>query len=323
MKLASIEFIKDIRPHKNADRLEIATVLGWQTIVKKGEFRTGDRCVFVVIDTILPDAPWSAFLKDGDKPIRLRSIKLRGEYSQGLVLPITVLRESTQGWQVGADVGGELQIRKYEKEIPAQLSGEALGAFPSYVVSKADEDNGLSNPELVEEVLRHPVCVTMKLDGSSMTVIVNNGEIAHVCSRRLSLKESDKNAFWIAARKLKFPDNFSGVIQGELMGPGIQGNQLKLMSPEIYVYQVRMGHAWTDPVIMSLFCSKSIKAKRVPVVIEHKQDTTLPFLQSIADNLTLPDGSPAEGIVVRPFHMPASGIGRPLGFKIINRNYKD
>ena len=323
MKLASIEIIKEIRPHKNADRLEIATVLGWQTIVKKGEFRTGDRCVFVVIDTILPDAPWSAFLKDGDKPIRLRSIKLRGEYSQGLVLPITVLRESTQGWPVGADVGGELQIRKYEKEIPAQLSGEALGPFPSYVVSQTDEDNGLSNPELVEEVLRHPVCVTMKLDGSSMTVIVNNGEIAHVCSRRLSLKESDKNAFWIAARKLKFPDNFSGVIQGELMGPGIQGNQLKLMSPEIYVYQVRRSEsAWAGVHAAQIVCSL-IKAAHVPVIHCGLRDASIEQLQSIADALVLPDGSPAEGIVVRPAHMPASGIGRPLGFKIINRNYKD
>lgn len=236
MKLASIETIREIRPHKNADRLELASVLGWQAIVKKGEFQAGDKVVFVVIDTILPSAPWSDFLKDGDKPIRLRTVKLRGEYSQGLVLPLSVLPENVQGWQVGADVGGELGIKKYEKEIPSQLSGEIKCAFPEYIVSKTDEDNGLSNPELVEEVLRHPIIVTQKLDGSSMTVIVKNGEIEHVCSRRLSLKESDTNAFWRAARKLSIPVWFDGVIQGELMGPGIQGNQLELSEPEIFVY---------------------------------------------------------------------------------------
>ena len=130
MKLASIETIKEIVPHSGADKLEIAKILGWQSIVKKGEFKAGDKIVFVVIDTILPNAPWSEFLADRnnpEKPIRLRTVKLRGEYSQGLVLPLSVLPENVQGWHEGADVSGALGIKKYEKEIPAQLSGEILG----------------------------------------------------------------------------------------------------------------------------------------------------------------------------------------------------
>lgn len=321
MKLASIESISEIVPHPNADRLELAKVLGWQVIIRKGEFAPGDKAVLVVIDTILPVAPWSEFLRKGDKPIRLNTIKLRGEYSQGLLLPLTVLPECVRGWQVGADVGAELGVKKYEKELPASLSGQVKCNFPLHLAPRTDEDNGLSNPHLVEAVLRHPVLLTLKLDGSSCTVTVRNGEIEHVCSRNLSLEKADNNAFWVAARSLKL---LSGdyVIQGELMGPGIQGNQLKLTKPTLYVYQVRLlpGGEWiTSPEALRAFVSGCEYVWEVPA----PNPVTLGSLQSVADALALPGGAPAEGIVVRPRTAYVGGSGRPLSFKIINRNYKD
>jgi RNA ligase (TIGR02306 family) len=331
MKLASIELIKSIRPHPNADLLDIAMVLGWQTIVKRGEYKEGDRVVFIVIDTILPVRPWSEFLadkKNPEKPIRLKNAKIRGEYSQGLVLPISVLDGNTFSagtWQIGADVGAELGIKKYEKEIPASLSGEIIGTFPTYLVAPTDEDNALSNLDLVEEVLKHPITVTWKLDGSSCTIIVQGGEITHVCSRRMQIKESDSNAFWIAANKLRpnIPLGWSGIIQGELCGPGIQGNQLKLLEPSLYIYQMRELHGkWMSYAELISFGKNVLKAG-VVARIEHGHIRSLEGLQAIADNLKLQNGDPAEGIVVRPFSYPSSGIGRPLGFKIINRNYRD
>ncbi len=314
MKLASIETITEIRAHPNADRLELAKVLGWQTIVKKGEFKVGDNIVFVPIDTILPDAPWSAFLKKGDSPIRLRTIKLRGEYSQGLVLPRSVLPECAQSWHVGADVGGELGIRKFEKEIPACLSGVMRSTFPTFLVSKTDEDNGLSHPAIVAEVLRRPVSVTQKLDGSSCTIIVENGIVTHVCSRNMSLEESETNAFWKVARKGNWA-GFTGVVQGELMGPGVQGNQLGLTEPTLYVFQIREEGRWNPPDKAFM-----LGYQRVPF-LGVLENATLEELQRIADEQKLPNGEPAEGVVVRPTDYPASGVGRPLGFKIINRNY--
>ncbi len=338
MKLASLEIIKEIKTHPNADSLELAQVLGWQAVVKKGEFQAGDKVVFVVIDTILPDAPWSSFLKDKkapDKPIRLKTVKLRGEYSQGLVLPLSVLdgnEFSAASWQEGADVGGILGVKKYEKEIPACLSGEIIGAFPQYLAPKTDEDNGLSNPELVEEVLKHPLTVTLKLDGSSCTIIVDKGEITHVCSRNMQLAQSEGNAFWKVASRLTFPETeegWSGVIQGELMGPGVQGNQLHLMEPTLYAYQIRDSkEGYLNYFQMERFCHK-LGIGVVPARYDEadwtgpKAPRTLTELQELADGQVLPDGSPAEGIVVRPSTYMASGIGRPLGFKLINRNYKD
>ena len=331
MKLASIEIIKSIKQHPGADLLDIATVLGWQTIVKRGEYKEGDRVVFVVIDTILPHRPWSEFLadkKNPEKPIRLKNAKIRGEYSQGLVLPISVLDGNSfaaGSWQIGADVGAELGIKKYEKEIPASLSGEIIGTFPTYLVAPTDEDNALSNLDIVEEVLKHDLTVTWKLDGSSCTIIVQDGEISHVCSRRMQIKESDSNAFWIVANKLRpnIPLGWSGIIQGEVCGPGIQGNQLKLLEATLYIYQIRElhGHWMTYDEMVSF--GKNVLKSNVVAKIEHGYIKSLEGLQAIADNLKFDKDVPAEGIVVRPAHYPGSGIGRPLGFKIINRKYKD
>lgn len=323
MKLATIETISEIRPHSNADRLELAKVLGWQAVVKKGEFKAGDRVCFVVIDTILPRTPWSGFLVDPkkpDAPIRLRTVKLRGEYSQGLVLPLSVLPEHVRSWQNGADIGGELGIKKYEKELPLALSGVVKGSFPQHIVSKTDEDNGLSNPSLVEYVLDYDhLTITQKLDGSSCTVIIINGQISEVCSRNLSLVESDANAFWVAAKKIDTRNVADIIIQAELMGPGVQGNQLGLTSPELFVFNMGTGGGWLSYMEMCSLC-KHMNLSVVPI-IEQNHRHTLDTLQALADVQVLPSGKPAEGIVIRPSSYPSSGIGRPLGFKIINRNY--
>ena len=328
MKLASLEIIKDIQPHPNADRLDVAKVLSWQVVVERNKFKEGDKVVFVVIDTILPKAPWSEFLVDSknpDKPIRLKTAKIRQVFSQGLVLPLSVLDGNSfaaSTWQVGADVGAELGVKKYEKELSASLSGEIAGSFPAYLVSQTDEDNGLSNPDIVEAVLKHDITITKKYDGSSCTIVIDKGQITHVCSRRLSLKESASNAFWHVARKLTIPENFTGVIQGEVCGSGIQSNNYKLLEPTLFVYQTRTTEGYMTYHNMEQFCQQNLNCTVVSLV-NHYDSITLDDLIEIADQQTLDDGNPDEGIVVRPSDYRASGIGRPLGFKLINRNYKD
>lgn len=332
MKLASIETITDRIHHPNADKLDIVKVLGWQVITKRDEFKKGDKVVFIPIDTILPKAPWSEFLadkKNPDAPIRLKTAKIRLFYSQGLVLPLSVLPENVQGWHEGADVGGALGIKKYEKEIPAQLSGIALGAFPTYICSQTDEDNGLSNPDIVNEVLKNEwITVTQKLDGSSGTIIIEDRTITHVCSRRLSLKETEENAFWKVARKLNLNklDRGRYVIAGEVMGCGIQGNQLKLMEPEIFVFQIKYNNSFYNYLDMVYECKYNLGCKYVPHIENFNtltQKVNIDMLQDLADKQVLPSGEPAEGIVVRPLEYHSAGNGRPLSFKIINRNYKD
>jgi RNA ligase (TIGR02306 family) len=336
MKLASIEIIKNIKVHPNADSLEIAEVLGWQTVVKKGIHKEGDKVVFITIDTIVPRYPWSDFLadpKNPDKPIRLKNIKLRGEFSSGLVIPLSEFTPSFEIYNVGADLTEILGITKYIKEIPANLSGETLGDFPTHIISKTDEDNGLNDPTLVDKVLNHDpyITVTQKLDGSSITIIVEDGAITQVCTRNLSKKETENNTFWKAARKLTIPKNWTGTIQGELCGNGIQRNQLKLEDVKIFVFQISENKKYMTYEEMKDFCESSLHCDVVPLVCKLELEATIKLwvnplqkLQELADKQKYPSGLEGEGIVVRPSSYPKSyAYRRPLGFKLINRNYKD
>jgi len=326
MKLATIEKIGSIKPHQGADRLELAQVLGWQSVVKKGEFQAGDRVVFVAIDTVLPLTNWSQFLTSKSHPgqsIRLKTARLRGEYSQGLVLPLVILPDQAQQLPEGSEVSQILGISKYEKELPANLSGEVVGGFPTRLCATTDEENVLSAPELFESIRGEKVTITQKLDGSSCTVIVENGQISQVCSRRYSLKSSEVNSFWKAARKLQVREIKNAIIQGELMGPKVQGNQLRLTDHEIFVFQIFQNSKFLPFEPMRQTCLELLNCRHVPLVGESALQGNLADLQDLADQQRLPDGQPAEGIVVRAQDYRSTGERRPFGFKVINRNFRD
>jgi len=334
MKLASVENIKNLEKHPNADLLDIAEVLGWQTVVKKDIHKIGDKVIFIPIDTILPKTSWSEDFTDKEnpnKPIRIKNIKLRGHYSSGIILPIKLFPEFIN-YEGGTDVGDMLGIQKYIKEIPANLSGESSGDFPTSIISKTDEDNGLSNLELVEKVLSHNfITITQKYDGSSITIIVENGEIVNVCSRNLSKKDTENSTFWNAAKKLYIPSGWTGCIQGELCGNGIQSNRMGLENIEIYVFQIMCEYQYFSYEKMKEFCENELKCKVVPLVLTLENEANVKMwtnplkkLQELADKQLYPNKKQAEGIVVRPSNYPRGySSRRPLGFKLINRNYKD
>jgi RNA ligase (TIGR02306 family) len=337
MKLASIELIKNIRKHNNADSLEIAEVLGWQVVVKKGIHKEGDKVVFITIDSIVPKLPWSEFLvdpKSPDKALRVKNIKLRGEYSSGLVIPLSEFpSQFTDTVLVGEDLTTLLGVTKYVKEIPANLSGEDAGSFPTHIISKTDEDNGLNDPELVTKVLDADsyITITQKLDGSSITVVIEDGAITQVCSRNLSKKDTEQSLFWRCARKLNIPEGWTGTIQGELVGNGIQKNPMKLIDNKIYVFQIKTDDGYMDYETMEKFCKESLQCDIVPLIAKLEVASTtklwenpLQKLQELADKQRYDSGLVGEGIVVRPSSYPRSFESRrPLGFKLINRNYKD
>lgn len=337
MKLASIEVVKSIKKHENADSLELAEVLGWQVVVKKGLHKEGDKVVFITIDTIVPRYQWSEFLvdqKNPDKPIRIKNIKLRGEYSSGLIIPLSEFpKQFVDNVVVGEDLTELLGVTKYIKEIPANLSGETLSDFPTHIISKTDEDNGLNDPKLVDKVLNYDpyITVTQKLDGSSITLIVEDGILTQVCTRHLSKKETENNAFWKAARKLAIPEKWTGTIQGELCGNGIQRNQLKLEDVKIFVFQISHNKKYMTYEEMKDFCENHLRCDTVPLVCKLNIEAAVKLwtnplqkLQELADKQKYQSGLDAEGIVIRPSSYPKGySSRRPLGFKLINRNYKD
>jgi RNA ligase (TIGR02306 family) len=247
-KMASIRVIDKIEPIEGADAIEAAVLGGWKVVVKKGEFVIGDLAVYLEIDSWVP-TELAPFLSKGKEPRefngvkgeRLRTVKLRGQLSQGLLLPLTSAGEFALN--EGDDVTEVLNIQKWERPMNAQLAGMAKGNFPS-LIPKTDQER-VQN--LVKEIAAADGMlfeVTEKLEGSSMTCYLIDGEFG-VCSRNLDLKETEGNAFWEVARR----DDIEGkmratgpdaqfAIQGELIGPGIQGNIYKLSHTEFYVFDV-------------------------------------------------------------------------------------
>ena len=227
-KLASIQKIKALVPIEGADAIEKATVLGWQLVVKKGEFNVGDMAVYCEIDSLMPDKPEFDFLKP--RGMRIKTVRLRGQVSQGICFPLSILPTDFSVIE-GADCTEVLGITKYEPAIPACLSGIAKGKFPSFI-PKTDETRVQVLQKVLDKYKGEKCYVTEKLDGSSATFYIKDGEFG-VCSRNLELIEDAENSFWKVARQMDIEHKLRSVgkniaIQGELIGEGIQGNKLKL-----------------------------------------------------------------------------------------------
>ena len=262
-KLATLREIDEILPIEGADAIEVAVVGGWKVVVKKGEFKPGMRAVYCEIDSWIPTklAPYLSKGKEprefeGIKGERLRTIKLRGQLSQGLLLNLDLALPFTNSFQIGDDVSEVLGIVKWEKPMNAQLAGVCKGNFPS-LIPKTDQERCQN---LVKEIVAANEAgikfeITEKLEGSSMTCYLIDGEFG-VCSRNMDLKETADNAFWKTAREANVEDKMRTefgladfAVQGELIGPGIQGNIYKLSNTKFVVfdiYDIRRGE-YVDP----------------------------------------------------------------------------
>ncbi|MFW6246855.1 MAG: hypothetical protein ACOC22_01620 [bacterium] len=178
-KLASIQRISNISPIPDADAIEVAQVLGWKVVVKKNQFKVNDLVVYCEIDSLMPDRPEFEFLRKNK--FRIRTIRMRGQISQGICFPLDILPKHTQ-WHIeemekarisgihgakgveGMDVTDILNIEKYEPPIPAELAGEVKGAIPSFLI-KTDEDRIQILPEIPAKYGGLQFVATEKLDG--------------------------------------------------------------------------------------------------------------------------------------------------------------
>lgn len=302
-KLATIETINDLRLHPNADSLELATVRGWQICVKKGEFQSGDRCVYCEIDSVLPERPEFEFLRD--RKFRIKTIRLRGELSQGICFPLSILHGHVDDAVIlwpGDDVTKELGVTLYQPPIPACLGGDVVGAFPSFI-PKTDAER-IQNIEWVfHECASLDWAATEKLDGSSASYFYKDDTL-HVCSRNWELKDSDRNAFWQAARTHELADKLKGTtlaIQGELLGPGIQGNRYGFKKPTLYVFDVFdwQQRRYLDFVEYRVFCGKK-DLEVVPLNAYCAKLRDLPATLRDAEGQSELHSCLREGVVWRP-----------------------
>jgi hypothetical protein len=327
-KLASIQKIKSIVPIDGADKIELATVLGWQVVVKKGDFKVDDLCVYCEVDSQLPEIPEFEFLRD--RKFRIKTIKLRKVISQGIVFPISVLEnfgyKSIKNPVIfeGEDITGYMDIKKYETPEEKNNNGTSISRsnkmkFPPFI-HKTDETRIQSIPWVLEEYKDEPFVGTLKMDGSSMTVYLNNFKFG-VCSRNLQIKKNPDDKFWNAVikndlenkmrghlgqketnifsvffrkilnkfvfSKLSYPSMINLAIQGELVGEGIQSNRHHLNTTEFFVFRIFDidSKTYYSPGIMREFCNQ-LGLKMCPVIYN---DYKLPdTIDKIVNDVIIP-----------------------------------
>ena len=241
-KLASIQQITKIEPIQNAERIERATVLGWQTVIRKGEFAEGDKVIFIEVDSLVPKMPQTEFLQKDPSmefPIRLHTQKLRGCLSQGLALPLQGF--DLPNTDIGTDVTDLLGITKHEYAISPDMIGTIADSFPSHIISGTELMRLQTCPDILIEKADTIVYVTEKCDGFSFTTFWNKevGEL-WVCSS-VRLVDDGRNPYWKVAQELDLATKLCDMdigIQGELVGPGIRKNKLGLEQLSLRVFNI-------------------------------------------------------------------------------------
>ena len=340
-KMATIQIIRDITPIEGADSIVLAHINGWAAVVKKDEFSVGQYVVFCEIDSWVPHEI-ASFLSKGKEPReylgvkgeRLRSVKLRGQLSQGLILPLNTLPQGN--YPEGEDVSEKLGIVKYEPPIPAQLAGQVKGNFPS-LVSKTEEER-VQNIRGLEKYLDEVFVETEKLHGTSVSFVLNeNGEM-EVCSRNLSLKEDENNLYWKLAKKndalsmLNSVRNYyeaTGVsvktvaIQGEGVGQGVQkGWEYGIQIPEFFLFTIQVNGvkiAEEDfQYISTTLCVKSVPQVRMATLrqlVGDAENISSALLKRVEGRSLIDGKTIREGSVFRCF------TDSSFSFKVVNNQF--
>ena len=339
-KLASIQRIWKIEPIEGADRIELAYVLGWQCVVNKGQFKPMDLAVYFEIDSFLPIREEFEFMRSSSyrktdvmgEGFKLKTMKFRGQISQGLILPINIFNELPADIELGTDVTEILGVKKWEIEEKITTGGTVIGELP-YDVPHTDETRVQAEPDLIEAFAGLEYYISTKMDGSSHSVSYDENGF-HVTGHNYEYKDDGKSAFYELIKSMEVENKMrifieesnltTLTIQGELCAPGIQKNRLKLTKPEWYVFTIRENGKRVGLGRMLEICEK-LELQSVPI---EEVDTDLPSKYSSVEALLkradgeYPRGGKKEGIVIRPTEpVYCELISSSLSMKVVSNKY--
>lgn len=277
-KLASIQIINDLKPIEGKDRILQASILGWSLIVGKDDFKVGDKCVYIEVDSVLdPNNP--VFEQARKRSNRIKTIKMAGIYSQGIAYPLSAFNMNPDRYSIGDDVTDILKIKKYdpqlEEEEELNKSTKPIKKYPQFLmkfawfrklvlpskrqqkgfpmqISKTDEIRCQVIPEVLQN--KDKCIITEKINGSSLSALLIKtktwfGKTKYefiLCSRNLRLWTPDGSYYWEMAKKYNLEEKLKEMIgnnewvaiQGEVYGPSIQKNPYKLNSRELRIFNL-------------------------------------------------------------------------------------
>lgn len=274
-KLVTVRVIDDIQPIENADAIEKLVIGGWNVVAQKGLHSVGDSVVYFEIDSFLPqtDLRFDSFMKfgtnlfEGNVGHRVKTKRLRGVYSQGIVIPVSEFPEIIDP-QPDTDYAELVGVVKYEKQEVTGYTGDAKGSFP-WFLRKSDQDRIQNVYGKISQQCQDELFVgTLKMDGSSITVfavdknkyVPDSTDVVGVdiaigyCSRNQQLKMPENlddlestgkfyqgvynSNLFMKAAELCAATGKSLAIQGELVGAGIQGNFEKFEKYQVFAYNI-------------------------------------------------------------------------------------
>lgn len=342
--MVTLRVITDITPIENADAVELAHIDGWPVVVRKNEYEKNEVVSFFEIDSYIPRKPEFEFLfQDARRQfITLKTKKIRGQLSQGLILKAD--KSLLETFQVGDDVSEFYGVVKYEPPLTGNQN-QPKGNFPSFII-KTDEERIQNHPEyrnkyneLLKKISKQLIG-TEKLNGSSMTVYSMLDGTYGVTSHNVDLKESDNNIMWQVAKQdeviNKLNDLLSTMItyfphekgllglaiQGELVGPGIQGNDYKLMKQEFHPFYIqyiaKAGNGYLSMLDgLNYDAIKQLFPNVVPIVYELDEMPDTETLLKLAEGKSaLNKDVEREGIV---FEITHEGVRN--SFKVISNTH--
>ena len=340
--LVSIQRIKDIKPIDGADRIELAQVLGWQCVVNKGSVSVGDLCAYCEIDSFLPIRDEFEFLRKSSyknsellgEGFRIKTMKMRGELSQGLIITEDQLKSmGITNYAEGDDITEQLGVKKYE--IPERLttSGTIIGGL-GVEVPKTDETRIQNAEDVIKEFAGLDYYISTKVDGSSHSIAIDRHGKFHVYGHNYEYANDGKSSFYEFVNKRFLEQKAreamlamgaeSITVQGEWAGPGIQKNRLQLKEGNWFVFTVILDGIRVDLDTM-LRVAEMLKADTVMI---EERGFDLPSKYPIGESLLkraegqYPNGGNKEGIVVRPVvPIYSSILGTWLSLKAVSNKY--
>lgn len=316
-QLVTQRVVRELVPIEGADKIELAKVDGWQCVVKKGQFQVGETALYFEIDSmILATDQRFAFLSRGKmvERYRIKSMKLRGALSQGLLIPISDLTNEERLRIYDGETPTEvLSVTKYEPVIP--MGGKQKGTFPTHLVPKTDQERIQNMVSALEGRNSHEFEITEKLDGTSCTFFARIVEglalgsqlQTGVCSRNWEMQILDENIYAKQFNKLGIHDKLRQLggrqlaIQGEIIGPSIQSNKYKLEEQTFFVFDIYdIDEKRYLGSVERCELAEQLGLKHVPLVNE-SMDFTLDSVLGAADGRSLLHDTAREGLVFKGY----------------------
>lgn len=312
----TIEEIGQVVPHPNADRLDLASLKGidFKFVVGKGQWKEGDKCLYFPLDSIIPKSVLQSLGLEGKlsgkNKDRVKTIRLRGEISQGLVGPLSLIDGLME--LDPESITKFLGVVKHEQAPLLDKSGNLL-ALPSGL-SVYDIEGCERYFKVVDYLMDKPVLITEKIEGQNVSVSYNPIEDkVYVNQRRFTIEEipGGEHSIWKLAREKKLIDTVQYLaknlgemvtIYGEFFGSGVQGNIYRLNKQEFVCFDIKIGQRWVDAEQLIGMCV----VHNIPTVPILSSGKTLREWLNGKDIKAASDGESVlfktdrEGIVIKP-----------------------